>query len=752
MDKINLNLLYVDNNTKNKEKFHNYFSPILDNIIYASDGQEGIFKCRENQIDLVVTYEKLPIKDAFDMILEIRQLNRYINSIIITNLDKNILKSIGKIDILNDYLPTNFKYSELVDHIKNNIDKIEDRRDTRKNFNLFSQYQNALDSSAIVSKTDTRGIITYVNDTFCEISKYTRDELIGKNHNIVRDPDMPSSLFSDLWRTIKAKMIFRCKLKNRAKNGTTYSTDTTIIPILDDFGKITEYIAVRFDITQLEQSLIEEKKAKESQAIFLANMSHEIRTPLNGILGFTKLLDESNLPEKEKEYVDIINNSASTLLHTINEILDISKIQNGNFQVEEIEFDLLKESTKIHKLFLAKADEKKINFKSDLDQNIPNTITSDMVKLKQVLSNLLSNAIKFTPLGGEILFSINVISKDKKCKLRFQVKDNGIGINKEEQNKIFNPFIQASSSTTRKYGGTGLGLAISKDIISLLGGELSLQSQLSKGSRFWFDLDFEFNDKKIPDVINSKDTIKKQYIGDILVAEDNIINQKLIKIILEQNGLNVTIVSNGKEAVDIFKQNYNSFDLIFLDINMPIMDGMVACKNINNLKIKYSKNTPIISLTANAIKGDKEKYLSIGFDEYLTKPIIIENLNKVLNKYLDSNIVEKEDNKFENLNVGLDNNKAANKLGIPIEFYNELLGDFLNTASDEFNILENYIKNKDFKNIVGQSHALKGVTANLSIDSMVNIIKQIETSAQNKEDIDYLNLIEKLNYILKQIN
>jgi len=753
MDRFDITIMYVDNDIDRANKFLDYFKEKIKNVIYAHNGKEALDKYISNNIDLVIAYEKVPILNAYNLLTEIRKFNEFLNAIIIVqNCDFEFLKQISKIDILNDYINYHFDFNDMYKLIKNNIKKIEKQNNKRENLSLYKQYQNALDLSAIVSKTDTKGIITYVNYKFCEISGYSKEELLGKPHNIVRHPDMPKEVFENMWKTIKAKMVFHGIIKNLKKDGSAYYVDTTVMPILDHLGNIKEYIAIRFDVTNLEESIIEAKKANRAKTIFLANMSHEIRTPLNGILGFIKLLKEENLSPKQKQYINVIDNSANTLLHTINEILDMSKIQSGKFELEFIKFDLLETLNSIHNLFIARANEKNINLSLEFDNNIPASIISDEVKLKQVLSNLVGNAIKFTPENGSVKLSIKVLEKnDKKVKIKFIVSDTGIGISKEAQKKIFEPFMQAENSTTRKFGGTGLGLAISKEIVKLLGGELKLESEVNKGTTFYFELEFEYSDEMIKK--EDETTLKKEYNGKVLIAEDNEINQQLIKALFNQRNIDSVIVENGKLALEAIENE--KFDMIFLDINMPVMDGMEACKLIKEKNL----NIPIVALTANALSGDREKYLSIGFDDYLSKPIDIKELDNILDKYLisvdiENNLTIKND-EIKNIDeeeILFDKSKAIQRLGIPQELYDKILSNFITKFDKEISELEKFIIEKDFDKIRLQSHKIKGASSNLSIDGVAKIAKEIEDAAEQRLEIDYKGLLEKLKEYEKLLN
>ena len=376
----------------------------------------------------------------------------------------------------------------------------------------------------------------------------------------------------------------------------------------------------------LESQVIQLKEAVEVKSNFLANMSHEIRTPLNGILGFVDILKENIDDEQNKQYLTIIDNSSHHLLGIIDDILDFSKMENGKLEIEYINFNTRDELQSIVDLFSAKASQNNISFELNLDKSLPKALVGDALRIKQVLSNLLSNAIKFTPNGKKIYLDIRYY----KNQLTISIKDEGIGISKDKISHIFEAFSQEDNTTTRKYGGTGLGLSISNKLVYLLGGELKLKSELGVGSEFYFSIPLEIG-KEIEKTVlkNTKQILK----GKILVVEDNIANQMFMKVILKKIGLTFDIASDGIEAIEIFKNN--QYDAILMDENMPNMNGIEATKQILEYeKINNLKHTPIIALTANALKGDRERFLEAGMDEYMTKPINNEKLSEIIGRFL----------------------------------------------------------------------------------------------------------------------
>jgi len=438
------------------------------------------------------------------------------------------------------------EHGRLQEYLKDEIEK--KTYSLKQSALILEQYKNAVDQSAIVSKTDSRGVITYINDEFIKISGYSQEELLGKPHNIVRHPSMPSELFKELWDTIKSGKIWKGQIENRAKDGSSYYVATTIVPIVDAHGETQEYVAIRLNVTDIVEANLKAKAADRAKSTFLANMSHEIRTPLNGIIGFSEILSSSDkLDTQTKKYASIIGTSANSLLSIINDILDMSKIESGHSQIHKEPTNLSKTCEEVVELFSAKAHQKSIEliFNADI---LPHCLITDSGRVSQVLSNLLGNAIKFTPENGLITTSIKVINKSQESvKIGFSIKDTGIGIPKDKFHLLFEPFMQVDNEANRKYDGTGLGLFISFSIVSALGGVLDVKSEVGSGSEFFFELELDICDENFDEqhIDAAQNSIKKttqksftaqkthnSFIGKVLVAEDNIANQELIKYIL----------------------------------------------------------------------------------------------------------------------------------------------------------------------------------------------------------------------------
>ncbi len=383
-------------------------------------------------------------------------------------------------------------------------------------------------------------------------------------------------------------------------------------------------------IVALEEKIVEANYSTEAKSKFLSMMSHEIRTPLNAIIGFIKILKQNENDTDKLKYLGTVDKSSAVLLNVLNDILDIGKIESGKFNIERIDFDPEDEFTAMFALFEQSSKDQSVILINSISKKLPQGINCDKLRIKQVISNLLSNAIKFTPDGHEVELIIDFDTE--KSLLNVRVRDTGIGIAKENINSILEEFTQADNSTARKFGGTGLGLSISNKLLCLMDAELKVESEIDVGSTFSFALPVERVD------ISSNDDLSNQNIDfnakRVLVAEDNKTNQMLIEILLEELNLEVSIANDGVEAVDMYKDN--SYDIVLMDINMPNKNGLEAMLDIRTYEKTEGAFTPIVALTANAISGDKEKYIQDGFDDYLPKPIDTALLTKILQRYIST--------------------------------------------------------------------------------------------------------------------
>ena len=391
-----------------------------------------------------------------------------------------------------------------------------------------------------------------------------------------------------------------------------------------------------------EQELKAAKEAAEAanrvKSDFLATISHEVRTPLNGIMGMAELLMEKRLSSKKLFYVEMIRKSGEILLRTINDVLDLSKIEAGEIRLEEVDFDLRETRQELRDLFNELATKKGIRFRTRIESNVPAFVRGDQHRIMQILINLLGNAIKFTE-SGKVTLHIDAEERGEVIWIAFTVQDTGIGVDAAAQRRLFQPFSQADTSTTRKYGGSGLGLAICKKMTDLMQGEITLASQPGVGSTFEVKLPMRRAEPPAAAVPAPKEE-KSENVAfpkktQVLVVEDNLVNQRLFQIILNKLGIKVLLANNGQEALEQLR--LNSVALVLMDVHMPVMDGFTALHNF-----RQSEQTgggqrgpvPVIAVTANAMQGERERCLSAGFSDYLSKPVDKSELTAILQRHI----------------------------------------------------------------------------------------------------------------------
>jgi len=486
-------------------------------------------------------------------------------------------------------------------------------------------------------------------------------------------------------------------------------------------------MALNRELTLAKERAEESARAKSR---FLANMSHEIRTPINVILGMTHILKEDSPTQKQLDSLEKISFSSKTLLAIINDILDFSKIEAGKVSLEFTEFDIKELAQGVIDLTSHKALDKGLWFEFFVDESIDWQLQGDSFKLSQILVNLISNAIKFTEKGG-VKATISCVGEDI---YRFEVVDSGIGISKEQIEKLFQPFVQADSSTTRKYGGSGLGLSISKQLVAAMGGELSVESRVGFGSRFAFELKLQRassvtsknTQKSESETKWLKEELKKLAGSKILIVEDNKMNQDLMVNLLSGFGLELTLAENGLEALRVAEESH-SFDLVFMDIQMPVMDGLESARELR----KKGFDAPIVALSANATREDEESSKDAGMDKHLSKPLEVEILYKTVLEYVKPPESSKQ--------VVLDRELGLSYMGGNEELYKKLLSDFC-TKYEGLRIDTN--SSDDLRTL----HSIKGLSANLGA---MPLHKAAKKAYESKEDDDLELFYSQLSIAIK---
>jgi two-component system sensor histidine kinase/response regulator len=477
----------------------------------------------------------------------------------------------------------------------------------------------ALDQHAIVAITDVQGTIGYVNDKFCAISQYSKEELIRQNHRILNSSHHPKEFFQQMYYVISNGKVWHGEIKNRAKDGSTYWVDTTIVPFMSVEGKPRQYVAIRTDITDRKRAEEELARAKEAAELanrtkseFLANMSHEIRTPMNAVVGMMSLLLDMPLEAEVRDFVETIRTSSDALLAIINDVLDFSKIESGKLELEDQPFDLTRCVEEAADLFRSRVAEKSLELMIEMDQAAAPWISGDATRLRQILVNLIGNAVKFTETG-DILVAVRLDSDNNE--LHFAVRDTGPGISGEGMQRLFHSFSQVDASTTRKHGGTGLGLAISKRLAELMGGRIWVESEPGKGSVFQFAIP-----QRSAPAQQSFDLKREKWAGTrVLIVDDNADNRRILDHQLRDWSLDPVVAASPSAALQILERD--RFPLALLDFDMPGMDGLRLARTIAELKLNPSMKMAILSSCAASLNQLLQDGGPNPVDAFLSKPV-----------------------------------------------------------------------------------------------------------------------------------
>ena len=614
----------------------------------------------------------------------------------------------------------------------------------------------------IITKADLENPeIIYVNEAVTKISGYEPHELIGQTPRILQGPATCRKTLDELKETLLKGRAYKGEIQNYTKDGHAYWLDISIVPVKDEDGSITHFAAIERDITdrkafekQLEVTKNAAEVANRAKDDFLANMSHELRTPMNGIIGLSELLMEMEMTEEQNELAEAVNTSSRNLLILLNDILDLSKIEAGELTLENIPYDTRYAVRQTVDLLKPIASRKSVVLESNINPIVPERLMGDPARLQQIMNNLISNAIKFTEVGYVRIDVTSARDSAGDPELHIRVEDTGIGIPEDKREAVFQKFTQADVSTARKYGGTGLGLSITKELVEMMGGTISFDSAEGKGTTFYVELPIEVAKEAEKGANMKKPTTSINTDARVMVVDDHPVNLLLMRKVLKKIGFTqADEACSGKEAIELAEKN--EYELIFMDCQMPEIDGFEASTIIREREDEIG-DIKIIAVTADAMKGAREKCLDAGMNDYISKPVDVEKLKAVLGEWLpgdESTDEEAEDTKADTethidaIVADIEADAAEDRSDImdwermalftdgDPEEEKALIEMFTTYATESLEVLENALEDGQEEDWKKAAHKLKGSAANLGANLLSDACLQAEERyADNAEE------------------
>ncbi len=642
----------------------------------------------------------------------------------------------------------------------------------RNRENLLALVEN---TGECVFSLDALGKITILNNRYKDLflQNYSVDLKEGMFFEDQLNQE-EKKIFKERFRTVLQGQTVNYREAWRDASGASCVFEAFLYPVKDESGLITGMTYSGRDITnrlQQEEALREARDKAEQATLakseFLAVMSHEIRTPLNGLIGISELLNNTNLNQQQKEFVDIIRLSGEALLQVISDILDFSKIEANKMQLESAPFHVEDAATETMTILSGKAREKGIALRIEKEEGLPEIIYGDKARLRQVLMNLVGNSLKFTEKGSVTIGIRKSGEEEHKQLIEFAVRDTGIGIEPEYAAKLFSAFTQADPSTYRKYGGTGLGLTICKTLINIMGGDIWVESKVGEGSTFYFTIKADIasgpvekqlalaKEQEVSVLAASREAgldFAIQYPVSILLADDNDINRLLGRKLFERLGYTIETVSDGRQAYELIAQK--DFDLVFMDVQMPEWDGLEATRRIR-ADFPSSRQPVIIAMTAFAGQEDKEACIDAGMDDYISKPIMMGDLEQVIVKFTPERRLEQKQ-KSEQMKNTVKNTERALLDATAVQrllnigkqtdpgFLQQVLEMFMKQAPENIKEIFDCLDRGDFTGMWKTAHKLKGTSLNIGAARMADICREIEKKGRNLETAGLMGLAMQL--------
>lgn len=605
----------------------------------------------------------------------------------------------------------------------------------------------AIEKSSATMEFDRKGFIVNVNDKLLKLLNYAKEELIGQHRSLLipKEEQLNPDVF---WEQLIQGQFYSGRIKRMGKHGDPVWLHASYTPITGAQDQVKGVLVIAQDINkemQAEQQLLLAKdiaeKAVFAKDSFLANMSHEIRTPMNAIIGFNELLRKTQLSIEQRDYVEAMNTAGENLMVIINDILDLSKIESGKLQFEKSLFSPAETIQSVYDILKVKSREKGLRLALDLAEDLPTQLLGDGHRLYQVLVNLVGNAIKFTEVG-EVLVKAVWLNDRAQSVLQVMVRDTGIGIPDDKMVLIFDRFTQADGDITRKFGGTGLGLNISKKLVELQGGSIAVESEPGIGTEFKIELPYELVQLSPSEVLKQEqEAPTKQKRLSVLVCEDNVLNQRLAKVVLRNMGHEVTVAENGQEGFEHLQRA--SFDLVLMDLQMPVLDGYACTRKIRE---ELKLNVPILAMTAHSMVGEKEKCLEVGMNEYIPKPFRQEELFQKIQQLTHAGEGQRQ---AEEVKVPEQQQAVLNltylmelSMGNP-DFQREMIGTFRKQTPEELDRMQRACKAEQWDEVKRVAHKLKSSLYIVGAEHLIALFAEIEAAPMQMKKKKQFALIEK---------